>query len=172
LSVDKALESVYAAPFWIGFFVTFIAALTASGAIAHVKNSFGEELSQAIRAELSEEIGAERSEALGAALSEAKRNRLQQVLTRDFDAVQSVVGIVSVIASALLLVHLSSVEGAIAFAAGTALIVAVLSTFPRTSPAWYSSWSKGAFTPVVDLLLFLNLLGLALVALLHLRLPS
>jgi hypothetical protein len=155
LSVGKALESVYAAPFWIGLFVTFIAALTASGAIASVKKSFGAEL----------------SEAIGADLSQEKSNRLQQLLTRDFDAVQSVAGIVSVIAAALLLVHLSSVEGAIAFVAGTALIVAVLSAFPRTSPAWYEHYSKGAFTPVVDLLLFLNLLGLALVALLHLRLP-
>ena len=96
---------------------------------------------------------------------------MQQYLTRDFDAVQSVASIVSVIAAALLLVHLSSVEGAIAFVAAIALVVAIF-TFFRISPAWYSHYSKGAFTPLVDFLLFLNLLGLSLVALLHLRLPG
>ena len=95
------------------------------------------------------------------------RGQLERYLTRDFDAVQSAASVVSVVVSALLLVHLSSAEGAIVFAFGVAFIITVLFTLFRVSPAVYHHYTKWAFTPFVDLLLFLNVLGLVLVVWLH-----
>lgn len=144
MGIDKNLASTNAAPFWIGFFVTLIAAITASGVLFNFKKS-----------------------SFAVSLDDSTRGQLERYLTRDFDAVQSAASIVSVVVSALLLVHLSSAEGAIAFASGVALIIAVLVTFFRVSPAVYHHYTKGAFTPFVDLLLLLNVLGLVLVVWLH-----
>lgn len=90
-----------------------------------------------------------------------------QYLTRDFDAVQSEAGVVSVSASALLILHLSSAEGVIAFSVGVTFAIVVLLIFFRVPAPDYTYHTKGPITPLVGLLVVLNVLGLILVVWLH-----
>jgi hypothetical protein len=145
LGISKSLSAT-AAPFWIGLAVTIIAALTTSTVLSELKKScFLPELNPSIR------------------------GRLIQRLTRDFDAVQSVASVVSVGASALVILRLSQTEIVITFVFGFAFLLAILLGFLQIKPSTYSHYAKKIFifTPLVFLLLLLNILGLILVVSLH-----
>jgi uncharacterized paraquat-inducible protein A len=145
LGIGKSLSAT-AAPFWIGLAVTIIAALTTSIVLSELKkSSFLPELDDS-----------------------AIRGRLIQRLTRDFDAVQSVASVVAVGASALAILHLSQTEIVITFVFGFAFLLAILQGYLRMKPSTYSHYAKKLFifTPLVSLLLLLNVLGLILVVLL------
>jgi hypothetical protein len=144
VSVGKALASTDAAPFWIGIAVTLVVAVTTSIVLYRFNTA-----------------------PFGPGVDDTIRKRLTQYLTRDFDAVQSAAGVVSVVASALLLLHFNSTEGAIAFSFGVAFVLVVLLILFRVSAADYSHYAKGPFTPLVVALLVLNVLGLVLVVVLH-----
>jgi ABC-type multidrug transport system fused ATPase/permease subunit len=139
--MSKNLTSAETAPFWIGLAVTCIAAITTSVVLSLLeKTSFG-----------------------GVSLDDATQKRLIQRLTRDCDAIQSAASIVAVLASELLIVHLSPAEGAIAFCFGGVVALASLLILGRVSAATYSHYTKGLFTPLAVSLLVLNILGLVLV---------
>ena len=143
MSIGKDLASTEAVPFWIGIAVTFITAITAALILFRLKRS-----------------------SLGRNLDDVTLEQLMQRMTRDIDTVQSAASVIAVIASALLLVHLTSAEGAIAFLFALALIVVILFVLLVVSPADYSHFTKGPFTPLAILLLTLNGLGLLLVVVL------
>jgi hypothetical protein len=88
-------------------------------------------------------------------------------MTRDFDAIQSTASVVSVAASALLLVHLNPTQTVIAFGGGAVLVTIILLVSFLVPAEDYAHHAKGPLTPLVALLLVLNFLGLVLVVALH-----
>ena len=140
MSIGKTLFSTEAAPFWIGIAVTCIAAITTSIVLSQFEKS-----------------------PFAMSFSTDVRKGLMQRLTRDCDAIQSTASVVAVLASELLLVHLNSVEGVVAFCFGGVVVLTILLILGRVTAADYSHYAWGPFTLLVSLLLVLNILGVVLV---------